>query len=162
MNASIMALAFAVGTTASSAFAHDDVSHEQEESVATNVEQKAFGHAGNPKVATRTVTISMSDSMQFSPAVLTIKKGETVQFVVKNDGKALHELVLGTEQELAQHAELMRRFPNMQHDEPHMVHVRPGRSEGLVWTFNRPGEFQFACLLPGHFEAGMLGRVVVR
>lgn len=155
-------MAVAAGVAVSPAFAHGDSSHEPAEFDPAKVEQKAFGHAGNPKKAARTMTIRMDDTMRFTPAVLTIRKGETVRFVVRNDGRTLHELVLGTERELAEHAELMRRFPNMQHDEPHMVHVPPGGTEDLVWTFNRPGEFKFACLVAGHFEAGMVGRVVVR
>jgi uncharacterized cupredoxin-like copper-binding protein len=71
-----------------------------------------------------------------------------VHFVVRNDGKLLHEMVLGTQDDLAKHAELMRKFPDMEHDEPHMVHVPPGRTEIMVWQFNRPGEFRFACLVP--------------
>jgi uncharacterized cupredoxin-like copper-binding protein len=49
----------------------------------------------------------------------------------------------------------------MEHDEPHMAHVKPGKSESLVWTFNKPGEFDFACLIAGHFEAGMVGKIKV-
>ena len=86
----------------------------------------------------------------------------TYESFVKNDGKTLHEIVLGTQDELAKHAELMRKFPDMEHDEPHIVHVRPGHSEEMIWTFNRPGEFQFACLIPGHFEAGMFGKIIVK
>ena len=104
----------------------------------------------------------MSDTMRFSPALLTIKKGETVRFIVRNDGKVLHEMVLGTDAELTEHADLMRRFPTMKHDEPHMVHVEPGQSGSFTWTFDRAGEFRFACLIPGHFQAGMVGTVVVR
>jgi uncharacterized cupredoxin-like copper-binding protein len=125
-------------------------------------EQQPFGIAGDPKRATRTMTIAMSDRMHFLPSVLTIRKGETVRFVVRNEGKLLHELVLGTEDELKKHAAEMRKFPDMEHDEPHMVHVKPGSSGDLVWTFNRAGEFEFACLVGGHYEAGMKGRIIVK
>ena len=79
-----------------------------------------------------------------------------------NRGAVLHELVIGTPKELAEHAEMMRKFPGMEHDAPHMAHVKPGRNGEIVWQFTQPGEFQFACLIPGHFEAGMVGKVVVK
>ena len=128
----------------------------------TKVEEKAFGREGDPRKATRTITVDMADSMRFTPAALTVKRGETVKLVAKNKGQVLHELVLGTTEELQQHAELMRKFPEMEHDEPYMTHVRPGRSGEIVWQFTKAGEFQFACLIPGHFEAGMVGKVTVK
>ena len=103
----------------------------------------------------------MSDSMRFTPAQITVKKGDTVKFVVTNSGKQLHEMVIGTEQELAKHAELMRKHPGMEHHAPYMAHVRPGGKETLVWTFTNPGTFMYGCLIPGHWEAGMKGRITV-
>ena len=88
--------------------------------------------------------------------------GETLQLDFKNTGQMRHEWALGTPFELSEHMELMRRFQNMEHDEPHMVHVDPGQKQQLVWQFNRKGEFAYACLLPGHFEAGMRGTVEVQ
>jgi uncharacterized cupredoxin-like copper-binding protein len=70
--------------------------------------------------------------------------------------------VIGTPKELQEHAEMMRKHPNMEHDEPYMAHVSPGKTGDIVWTFNREGDFEFACLLPGHFEAGMRGTIRVR
>jgi uncharacterized cupredoxin-like copper-binding protein len=69
--------------------------------------------------------------------------------------------VIGTERELKEHAALMQKFPKMEHDEPYMAHVAPGRTGEIVWLFNRAGEFEFACLIPGHFEAGMVGKIKV-
>jgi uncharacterized cupredoxin-like copper-binding protein len=80
---------------------------------------------------------------------------------VRNGGKMLHEMVIGTPEALQQHAALMKKFPGMEHDEPFMAHVAAGQRGELVWNFNRPGSFQFACLVPGHFEAGMVGTIVV-
>ena len=126
------------------------------------VEQTPFGIAGDTDKATRTVTVDMSDRMRFVPAALTVKRGETVRFVVRNRGEQLHEMVIGTPKELAEHAALMRKFPDMEHDAPYMAHVRPGATGEIVWRFNRPGTFQFACLVAGHYEAGMVGSVTVR
>lgn len=125
-------------------------------------EETAFGRAADPAKAGRTVVIDMHDSMRFSPAEIAVKRGEVVKFVIQNRGKILHELVLGTEQELKAHGEMMKNFPGMEHDAPHMAHVSPGKSGEIGWQFTRAGEFRFACLLPGHFEAGMVGKVVVK
>jgi uncharacterized cupredoxin-like copper-binding protein len=125
------------------------------------VEEKTFGRAGDERKINRTIDISMSDQMRYDPSEIRVRKGETVRLVVANKGQVLHEIVLGTMADLREHAELMRKFPNMEHDEPHMAHVKPGGKEGLVWQFTKKGEFHFACLIPGHFEAGMVGKVIV-
>jgi uncharacterized cupredoxin-like copper-binding protein len=90
-----------------------------------------------------------------------VKRGETVRFVVKNTGKVAHELVLGSMKELKAHAELMRKHPGMEHEEPNQAFVKPGETREIVWQFTRAGTVDFACTVPGHFEAGMTGRVVV-
>jgi len=128
---------------------------------ASSAEQKTFGIAGDPRKVTRTIKVAMSDKMRFSPDSITIKQGETVKFVVSNNGKMLHEMVIGTMEELMEHNDMMKKFPEMEHEEPYMTHVAPRKSEALVWTFNRPGDFGFACLIPGHFDAGMIGRIKV-
>ena len=125
------------------------------------VEQKSFGRAGDGSKVVRTIAVSMSDQMRYDPAEIRVKTGETVKFVVINKGKVLHEIVLGTMAELREHAELMRKHPEMEHDEPSQAHVKAGGKEDLVWQFNKPGEFYYACLMPGHFEAGMVGKIVV-
>lgn len=125
-------------------------------------EQQEFGIAGDPAKVTRTIVVRMSDAMRFSPSWVEVRLGETVRFVIRNRGRAFHEMVLGTQAGLKEHADLMRRFPDMQHDEPSMAHVRSGTTGEIVWQFNRAGEFHYACLVSGHFEAGMVGRVIVR
>ena len=56
---------------------------------------------------------------------------------------------------------MMLKFPTMEHDEPYMAHVLPGESGDLLWKFNREGSFDFACLIPGHYQAGMRGTITV-
>jgi uncharacterized cupredoxin-like copper-binding protein len=124
-------------------------------------EETPFGRAGDPSKVARTIPISMSDAMRYEPAVIRVKAGETVKLVVSNKGQVLHELVLGTMADLEAHAEMMKKHPGMEHDEPYMAHVGPGRHEALVWQFDKPGEFHYGCLLPGHFESGMVGKVIV-
>ena len=123
----------------------------------------AYGRAGDPAKVQRTIDIRMSDTMRFAPDALTIRRGETVRLRVANDGKLMHELVLGTEAALRKHAQAMRDNPAMaHHDEVNAVHVQPGADGELVWTFDRAGRFGYACLVPGHFEAGMVGTVIVK
>lgn len=124
-------------------------------------EQKAWGIAGEAKAAKRNIEIEMSDNMRFSPDKIEVRQGETVKFVVKNSGKMMHEMVIGTKKDLDEHAALMAKFPNMEHDEPYMTHVAAGKTGEIVWTFNRAGEFDFACLIAGHYQAGMVGKIKV-
>jgi uncharacterized cupredoxin-like copper-binding protein len=124
-------------------------------------EQKEWGIAGDVKDVRRTIAIRMTDDMRFTPSAITVHEGETVRLRAQNQGKVLHEIVIGTQTELAQHAEMMMKFPAMEHDEPYMAHVRAGGQGDVVWQFNRPGSFDFACLIPGHFQAGMTGTITV-
>ena len=144
------------------ALSHGDETHKAlAEKAAISPEVHAWGQEGDPRNAKKTVKIDMADTMRFSPAVIHVKRGETVRFVVRNSGKLMHEMVLGTEEELAKHAELMKKFPEMEHEAPYMAHVKPGTSQEIVWTFSKPGTFRYGCLEPGHWEAGMKGFIVV-
>lgn len=147
--------------SAGSAFAHGDKSHKKKDQAAVSVEEKPFGRAGDPTKIDRTITLDMKDEMRFIPATLNVKQGETIKFVVRNTGKIMHELVIGTMKDLKEHAALMKKFPNMEHDEPYMAHVKPGKTEEIVWQFSQTGQFNYACLIAGHFEAGMVGKVAV-
>ncbi len=146
---------------ASPAFAHGDEVHTKKAGP-VKMEQKEWGVAGDAKAVKRTIAIAMSDNMRFTPASIEVNQGDTVRLTLTNTGQVMHELVIGTQKELAEHAALMKRFPNMEHEEPYMAHVAPGKTGEIIWTFNRPGDFDFACLLPGHFEAGMVGKIVVK
>ena len=124
-------------------------------------EQKEWGIAGDAKSVSRTITLVMDDAMRFTPNAIKVKQGETIRFVVQNKGKLLHEMVIGTRAELESHAAMMMKFPNMEHDEPYMAHVSAGKAGNLIWTFNKAGEFDFACLVAGHYQAGMTGKITV-
>ncbi|AMO22426.1 cupredoxin family protein [Ramlibacter solisilvae] len=155
--------AMAAALLASAAFAHGDDHHAaQRQYDPARVEATPFGQEGDPKKVTRTIRVEMNDRMRFVPDSITVRKGETVRFAVANKGAVLHEMVLGTAEDLAKHAEHMKKFPGMEHDEPSMVHVKPGARGEIVWQFTQPGNFSFACLIPGHYEAGMVGKVVVK
>lgn len=103
----------------------------------------------------------MDDTMRFTPAQIDVKAGETIRFFIKNTGKLQHEMVIGTLADLKAHAEEMKKMPGMQHVEPNMITLNAGQRGGLVWTFDQAGTVDFACLIPGHMEAGMVGKVNV-
>jgi uncharacterized cupredoxin-like copper-binding protein len=121
----------------------------------------AIGKPGIASKATRTVKVDMSDGMRFDPSGIDVKQGETVRFVVTNSGKLKHELVLGTEKELKAHYEVMKKNPEMEHADPNMVSLAGGKTGEIVWQFTKAGKVDFACLQPGHYDAGMKGAVNV-
>ena len=154
----VLFVAFASGQ----ALAHGETKHDAKQARAISAEETSFGREGDPKKVSRTVRIDMSDRMRFTPASLSIRQGDTMKFVVKNSGKVMHEMVLGSLKELKEHAEMMKKHPGMEHDEAFMAHVAPGKTAIMVWQFSRAGEFHYGCLVPGHFEAGMVGNIVVK
>lgn len=164
--AKVAAVTFAVVgalSLASNALAHGDSRAKVQKNMDyAKAEEKAFGRAGDPAKVTRTVRVGMDDRMHFTPGDLVVKQGETIRFEVRNNGKILHEMVIGTMKELKDHAELMKKFPGMEHDEAYMAHVAPGKREQIAWQFTKAGEFHYACLIPGHLEAGMIAKITVR
>ena len=153
---------FALLVSATASFSHERTSHHGDHGhAAAAPQQQAWGIAGQAKAVRRTITLRMTDDMRFSPSQLRIKKGETVRLRVLNQGQLMHEIVLGTAQTLDEHAAMMVKFPGMEHDAPYMAHVAPGSKGELVWKFNQAGRFDFACLIAGHFQAGMRGTITV-
>lgn len=156
-----LVLAAALPGLAGSARAHGEGEHKKPASPIVK-EQKDWGIAGEGARAKRTIAVRMLDTMRFEPAHIDVRLDETVRFTVRNTGKVMHEFVIGTKAENEAHAALMMKFPDMEHDEPYMAHVPPGKSGEIVWTFNRAGAFEFACLIAGHYQAGMAGTLTVR
>lgn len=155
------ALAFFVA--ANPAFAHSVDHHGQHTPTSEHAasEQQPWGIAGAPDAATRTIELRMGDNMRFTPSHFNVKLGETVRLRVENAGQILHEIVLGTPDTLDAHAQDMLQHPGMAHAEAFMAHVSPQDTGTLTWTFNRPGTFDFACLIAGHFQNGMRGSFTV-
>jgi len=146
---------------AGGAMAHGDEDHGKKEEQPAEDHAAALGKPGDPRKVTRNVNVEMNDAMRFRPDSIRVKRGETIRFIVRNTGKVKHEMVLGTIKELKEHAGMMRKFPEMEHADPNQVSVEPGMTGELIWQFTRAGTFDFACLVPGHFEAGMVGKVRV-
>jgi uncharacterized cupredoxin-like copper-binding protein len=165
VNALRIALTWVFGfPLAALTFSHGALGHDATHApkpVAQPMVQTDFGRTGDPKRISRTVRVDMADAMRFAPASLEVRQGDTVRFIVTNSGKQPHEMVLGTLPSLQAHAELMRKHPGMNHDEPYLAHAAPGATAEIVWQFTRAGEFHYGCLVPGHFEAGMVGRIRV-
>lgn len=121
-----------------------------------------YGQAGELDQVSRTIEIDMDDSMRFTPSEINVKAGETVRFVISNSGQLPHEMVIGSIEELKAHAAEMLEMPGMEHDDPNMLTVEPGQSGELIWQFDDATEVDFACLIPGHTEAGMVGKIYVK
>ena len=98
------------------AFSHENAAHSKK-SAPVKKEQTDWGIAGDAKAVKRTISIKMTDNMRFSPDKIEVKQGETIKFVVSNDGRMMHEFVIGTKKELDAHALQMLKFPNMEHDD---------------------------------------------
>ena len=124
-------------------------------------EESPIGKPGVAAKVTRTIQVDMSNGMRFKPSDIQVKRGETIRFVLKNTDSVKHEFSLGTPQELAEHYEVMKKFPDMEHDEPNKISLAPGQQGEVIWQFTKAGTVDFACLHVGHFDAGMKGQVKV-
>lgn len=121
----------------------------------------AIGVPGDAAKVTRTIAVKMTDDMRFTPDRITVNRGETIRLKVTNAGKLKHELVLGTKKELEEHYEVMKKYPEMEHADENMVTLAPAKTGEIVWKFPNSGKVDFACLHPGHYDAGMSGQVMV-
>ncbi len=153
-------LALAIASLPQLGLAHGD--QHKKSAQAANFIQEDWGIGANKNEVNRTILITMTDKMRFHPEKIDVKLGETIRFQVKNEGKLMHEMVIGTKSVLDKHAELMLKNPNMEHDEAYMAHVAPGKTGEIIWKFNRKGGFDFACLMAGHYQAGMIGKIEVK
>jgi uncharacterized cupredoxin-like copper-binding protein len=123
--------------------------------------ESATGQPGDPENVSRTIEVAMSDTMRFTPDQFTVSAGETIQFAVRNDGQIPHEFVIGSMSEMMEHAKMMRTMPTMKHAEANILTLGSGETGNITWQFDKAGTVDFACLIPGHFEAGMKGSVTV-
>jgi uncharacterized cupredoxin-like copper-binding protein len=125
----------------------------------------AAGEPGDVKRPFRTVEVIMKDEdgkMSYTPDRIDVKRGEQVKFVLKNAGIVDHEFLIDTVKNNARHKEEMAKNPDMQHDEPNGARLKPGETREILWRFSKTGTFEFACLLPGHYESGMKGVVAIK
>ena len=128
-------------------------------------DETAYGKPGDPKKPARIVPVNMRETdgkMLFFPDKIEVRKGEQLRFKLQNGGELAHEFVIATVEENRKHAEEMKKNPDMEHDDPNAKRLDPKKSGEIVWQFTKAGEFEFACLIPGHLEAGMRGTIVVK
>ena len=152
MKATALAFTLLLGVAILPASAHD-------------AEHFSAGEPGNPKKPARTIYVTMYDddgTMKFVPARLDVKTGEQVRFIIQNKGEVKHEFTLASVEDNNKHAELMKKYPEMEHDDPNSKTVDPGKTAEILWRFSKTGTFEFACLIPGHREVGMHGAVTVK
>lgn len=127
--------------------------------------QYSAGQPGDPTQPARTVKVTMFErgkKMLFEPQVVNVKRNEQIRFVLVNDDHNNHEFILATPAENRKHAAEMKKNPHMEHAEPNAATLSPYETKEIVWKFTKPGEFQYVCLIPGHYEAGMVGKVIVK
>jgi len=156
------ALGFAAGDHSSSHAVHQmDHRSDAPGAMSGAAHGRSAGTAGDPAQIDRTIEIVMDDTMRFVPDRIRVKAGDTVRFIVRNAGRLRHEMVIGSMPELKRHAEMMRAEPHMKHAEANAASPDPGDAAEIVWRFDRAGEVDFACLVPGHLEAGMAGKIKV-
>ena len=128
-------------------------------------EHFAAGQPGDPKKPSRVVKVTMLENgkkMLFDPPVIEVHRGDQIRFVISNDGTWDHEFMLATVKDNRKHAEVMKKNPDMEHDDPNAIRLAPFNRGELLWRFTKVGEFEYACLIPGHLEAGMHGKVIVK
>ena len=119
------------------------------------------GEPGDPNKPARTIEIAMSE-MSYEPSKIDVKRGEQIRFVLRNVGKEDHEFLLATPKENLAHAEVMKKHPHMEHDDPNGVRLAPNKTAEIVWKFTKSGTFEFSCLIPDHRDYGMIGHVTVK
>jgi uncharacterized cupredoxin-like copper-binding protein len=121
----------------------------------------AAGEPGDAKKPARTIEVEMSE-MVFSPSRIEVKRGEQIRFVIRNAGTEDHEFLLATTEENLKHAEVMKKHPHMEHDDPNGVRLAPKKTAEILWKFTKPGTFEYSCLIPDHRDYGMIGRITVK
>jgi len=128
-------------------------------------EETAYGEPGDPKKPARIVQVIMREGdgrMLFVPNRIEVRRGEQIRFLLRNNSEQPHEFVLATLADNLAHAEVMKKNPDMEHDDPNGKRLGPNQTGEIVWRFTRAGAFDFSCLIPGHREAGMFGTIIVK
>jgi uncharacterized cupredoxin-like copper-binding protein len=125
----------------------------------------AVGVPGKASEVSRTIEVIMKETdggeMIFEPREINVKKDETIRFIVMNRGELEHEFVLDNHEGVMEHKALMEKMPEMEHDDPNSVRLDPGMNGEVIWKFANAGPFEFACLIPGHYDSGMKGMLRV-
>lgn len=120
----------------------------------------AFGMPGSEAEVDRTIEIAQFDTYAFQPSSISVALGETVMFMVANEGKVVHEFVIGDDAFQTDHEmEMVDTGGATMGDEPNAITVDPGETKTLVWSFTEAGSFMYGCHVPGHYAEGMVGTI---
>jgi len=104
----------------------------------------------------RTVEILALDSMAFDPDRIRVQAGETIRFVVTNQGLLEHEFAIGSRAEQQEHAQVMIHG-GMREDTSMAIRLLPGETKELIYTFGSDTDIGYGCFVIGHFPLGMSG-----
>ncbi|WP_420549605.1 cupredoxin domain-containing protein [Curvivirga sp.] len=174
-----VSLASSLALSAAIAYASTE-SHSNDEHGDSHMSQMSFGEPGDLTEVSKTIEVTMYDNY-YEPEEIEVQAGQTVRFVVKNNGDLLHEFNIGTASMHAKHQDEMATMMahgmiepdkinhsmmnmdmghgGMAHNDANSVLLEPGQSGEIIWKFNEASELQFACNIPGHYESGMMGPV---
>ena len=70
---------------------------------------KSIGEKGDPNNIDRVINIKMYDNY-YEPNLITIKKGETIKFIITNLGEMVHEYNIGTKEMHIKHQPEMQKL----------------------------------------------------
>ncbi|MEO4044981.1 plastocyanin/azurin family copper-binding protein [Hoeflea sp. CAU 1731] len=161
----ILMLTALFSTNAALAAGSHSGGHDDGEGSKDHHEKMAVGEPGNKSMVNKRISLTMKETddgeMVFQPSSISVDEGQTVQFIIKNKGELVHEFVLDNHDNVMEHKAVMEKFPEMEHDDPNSIRLEPGKRGEVIWKFSNAGEFEFACLIPGHYDAGMKGDLKV-
>ncbi len=133
--------------------------HHQQGEHSHGEEVSAVGAPANSADANRTILVTTKDTMRYEFSDdLSFKDGEVVTFIITNKGKIPHEFSIGDKEEQLAHLEMMKKMPDMVHEDGNTITLNPGETKELTWKFKGNPEIVFACNIPGHSEAGMIAK----
>lgn len=120
------------------------------------------GGASRAESFDREIRITTTDALRFEPATLTASPGETVKFVIRNDGRVDHEFAIGSSKFQSEMAESAGGHGGgRQGDTPdagEVVEVSAGETATLVYTMPDDAP-TYACHVDRHDRSGMTGTV---
>ena len=143
---------------------------------------KMIGEKGNDSEVEKIIEVKMFDNY-YEPSEFKINKNQTIKFIVYNYGELVHEFNIATKKMHFKHQpEMMKMVVNeiivggkidkkkmkemskldhsMSHSHSNSVLLEPNQSAELIWKFNSDANLEVACNIPGHYESGMVAKII--